>query len=348
MHQPYPDASKRDSTLPLRAPLPKRASLRRKMNLNLTSDNFSSTEANILPQNVALSVCVAKTFEFTRLSNFLTSIFPQVKTLQEDVLCCRLPASVAFNKSERVEMDDFSSCLKVFFFADGCFVIWGNPPEAASLSARLSELVRPFTTDPLAASESETLFYRQNYDADRLFVGMQGETILFHLPPDASPEEHANVEQAMLAFSAGLADSVKVGALESALESFVARCVKPIPTALASGSKLPLGRADVLRLTGELLRFRADLNLHSELVDTPEIFWSEPKLGDLYDRVARALDIRHRVHIINKRLDYANELASVLRSHLGEAHGLKLEWGIIVLIAVEVAFETLHLVNGIS
>ena len=53
------------------------------------------------------------------------------------------------------------------------------------------------------------------------------------------------------------------------------------------------------------------------------------------------------MHVLNKKLDYANELSSVLREHLSEQHSLKLEWGIIVLIAVEVAFETLHWVTGV-
>ena len=102
----------------------------------------------------------------------------------------------------------------------------------------------------------------------------------------------------------------------------------------------------MLKLTGELLKFRADLNLHSELIDTPEIYWSRPELEELYIKVSKVLDIRQRVHVLNKKLDYANELASVLRSHLSELHSLKLEWGIIVLIAVEVAFETLHWITG--
>ena len=62
--------------------------------------------------------------------------------------------------------------------------------------------------------------------------------------------------------------------------------------------------------------------------------------------VTRVLDIRQRGHVFNKKLDYANELVAVLRSHLSEQHGLKLEWGIIALIAVEVLFETLHWVTG--
>ena len=41
---------------------------------------------------------------------------------------------------------------------------------------------------------------------------------------------------------------------------------------------------------------------------------------------------------MNEKMDYAQEIASVLRQHLSEAHGVRLEWIIILLIAVEVVF----------
>jgi len=42
-------------------------------------------------------------------------------------------------------------------------------------------------------------------------------------------------------------------------------------------------------------------------------------------------------------MDYAQEIATVLRERLSEKHGLFLEWTIIVLIAIEVGFEILRL-----
>jgi required for meiotic nuclear division protein 1 len=147
-----------------------------------------------------------------------------------------------------------------------------------------------------------------------------------------------------LAFSNGLADSVKLGILEGMLDEHIDK-VKAIPSALMRNSKIALGRGEMLSLTGELLHFRAQLNLNSDLLDTPDIYWSEPKLEDLYIRISRVLETRRRTAILNKKLDYAKEMAQVLSEHLAEKHGLKLEWGIIALIAVEVAFETFHLIE---
>ena len=55
--------------------------------------------------------------------------------------------------------------------------------------------------------------------------------------------------------------------------------------------------------------------------------------------MGRALDIGSRIKVLNQKMDYSQEIASVLREQLSEKHSLRLEWIIIVLIAVEVGFE---------
>jgi uncharacterized Rmd1/YagE family protein len=66
-------------------------------------------------------------------------------------------------------------------------------------------------------------------------------------------------------------------------------------------------------------------------------------LEGYYEQVGRALDVGIRIKLLNEKMDYAQEIASVLRERLSETHGLRLEWIIILLIAVEVGFEVLRL-----
>jgi uncharacterized Rmd1/YagE family protein len=65
-------------------------------------------------------------------------------------------------------------------------------------------------------------------------------------------------------------------------------------------------------------------------------------MEDYFDKISKNLDVKPRIAIFNKKLDYANQVAEALRSHLHEEHSLKLEWFIIILIGVEIAFEVLH------
>ncbi|PTB77386.1 hypothetical protein M440DRAFT_1329888, partial [Trichoderma longibrachiatum ATCC 18648] len=111
---------------------------------------------------------------------------------------------------------------------------------------------------------------------------------------------------------------------------------------------VPLSRRFILQKTGELLSLRAKLNHYSELTDNlPDIFWdsrSELGLEGYYDQVGRALDVNVRIRALNQKMDYAQEIATVLRELSSEQHGTRLEWIIIVLIFVEVVFELRRIV----
>jgi required for meiotic nuclear division protein 1 len=168
---------------------------------------------------------------------------------------------------------------------------------------------------------------------------------------------------AKIAFSSGLARSTKLAVLERLTDTYFGS-TRSIPTILSRGtplpfnkprilrrfceilglgSRLPFSRPFILRKTGELLSIRAQLNLYNELTDSlPDLFWdSRHELGleGYYDHVGKALDVGVRIKVLNEKMDYAQEIASVLRETLSERHSLRLEWGIIVLIFIEVVFE---------
>lgn len=48
---------------------------------------------------------------------------------------------------------------------------------------------------------------------------------------------------------------------------------------------------------------------------------------------------------MNEKLNHCVELVSILSSHLSDRHHVRLEWMIIILIMVEVVFETLHYID---
>lgn len=161
---------------------------------------------------------------------------------------------------------------------------------------------------------------------------------------EVSPSHKANLVLAKIAFSSGLARSTKLAVLESLLDNYFAS-TSSIPALLSAGVRLPAryrNRAFILRKTGELLSVRAQLNL-TELTDkVPDLFWEarhELGLEGLFDQVGRVLDVQWRIRALNQRVDYASEIAEVLRGSASERHGLLLEWLIIGLIAVEVGFE---------
>ncbi|KAG0155169.1 hypothetical protein PDIDSM_742 [Penicillium digitatum] len=199
--------------------------------------------------------------------------------------------------------------------------------------------------------ETEDLEFVEDSKGENSVI--KGDTIILgtnsgHGDAKGSPAAQQSVDTVLtkVAFSSGLARSTKLAVLESLLSNYF-ESTRPIPTLLSQGSRLPFTRDFVLRKTGQLLSVRAQLNLYSELTDSlPDIFWdSRHELGleGYYEQAGRALDVGIRIKLLNEKMDYAQEIASVLRERLSETHGLRLEWIIILLIAVEVGFEVLRL-----
>lgn len=251
----------------------------------------------------------------------------------------------------------------VFIFPSGNIVSWSLPQSKISSLATLilSAADHPHQDEV----ETEDLEYiedprsrRSRITGDVIMLGTAPSMNLLlteNTDPDTalgeqqmalSAADELNITLAKIAFSSGLARSTKLAVLESLLHEYLVT-TSTIPTLLSKGSRLPFTRSFILRKTGELLEFRAQLNLYSELTDSlPDIFWdSRHELGleGYYESVGRALDVNVRIKQLNEKLDYASGIVEVLRERLSERHALGLEWMIILLITVEVGFEVLRL-----
>jgi uncharacterized Rmd1/YagE family protein len=83
-----------------------------------------------------------------------------------------------------------------------------------------------------------------------------------------------------------------------------------IPRQLAENGALRLRRHEALKLTGRLFKLRRDVNLISNVLDVPELFWTEASLKALYDAVREYMEIRPRVQVLNEKLNVANDFVS--------------------------------------
>jgi uncharacterized Rmd1/YagE family protein len=239
----------------------------------------------------------------------------------------------------------------IFIFPSGTLVTWNvKEREALHLVNRVLPEAAEFSH--LDLLETEDLEYLE--DPTRESSEVVGDTILLgtkaEYDSNDTPRETNTLDTeqrheidtvlAKIAFSSGLARSTKLAILETLLSAYQ-HSTHDIPIMLAKGDTKTLGRNNVpftrsfiLRKTGELLNIRAQLNLYSELTDSmPDIFWDsrhELGLGEYYDQVGRALDVGVRIKVLNEKIGFAQEIASVLRESLSEKHGLRLEWAIIL------------------
>lgn len=142
-------------------------------------------------------------------------------------------------------------------------------------------------------------------------------------------------------FALGLSRSTRLAVLENTFEKHL-QITKFNSDYLLKGLKIKTSEAEFLKLTGRLFLLRGKLNLHSELIETPDLYWSEPTLEKIYDSVSKILDINSRIAILNRKLDYATDEQRAFLGVLNEKKGTRLEWIIIYLIMVEVCFESFH------
>ncbi|KAG5984242.1 hypothetical protein E4U55_005513 [Claviceps digitariae] len=250
------------------------------------------------------------------------------------------PDKTEFDASEVVHAKGVNGG-DIFVFPSGTIVTWSLPPDVVT-----KQILR-------AAEDAHSPQNREVEDLDfmedvsRAESTMKGDMIVLGTRREHKDGDTLDTTLAKIAFSSGLARSTKLAALESALTHYF-ESTRHIPAILSQGSGLSLGRRFILQKTGELLSLRARLNHYSELTDSlPDIFWdsrSELGLEGYYDQVGRALDVNVRIRTLNQKMDYAQEIATVLREMSSEQHGTRLEIIIILLIFVEVVFELRRIV----
>ena len=143
---------------------------------------------------------------------------------------------------------------------------------------------------------------------------------------------------------------------------------------MAVDGKIRLKKTAIAKRIGQLFVDRASINLHSDILDHPDFFWEDDEWLSLYLKTSKYLEIERRAEVptkpkseglqgtsrlngttnsetttlsltitltptqvLNKRLDIIKELFDMLASELHQSHSNKLEWIVIILIAIEVA-----------
>jgi uncharacterized Rmd1/YagE family protein len=98
-------------------------------------------------------------------------------------------------------------------------------------------------------------------------------------------------------------------------------------------------------MIGEVFVIRHDVNLHTEILDTPDWFWNQRDVEELYKFCGGYLEMSNRTHILNTRLDMLKQLLSMLQAQQENAHSVKLEWIVITLIITSVLLELLQIIG---
>ena len=248
--------------------------------------------------------CTASAFDTQKLFATLKTEYKLSRF--REVLYCRYAAP-----------EDPTEGGDVFFFPYGSVVFWGL---SQSLERSLLKKIQPFEQQPVETPEEDIC----TYEYGTLFR-IQDDHIML-------PNQDLLTK---LAISHGLAQSVKLGIFEQAIQK-TSHWIQEIPELLSQKGKIQLSRKDIRKRMGRLFITRSSINLHQELLDTPEFFWERPELEPYYAQAAHYIDRERRVNVLNQRLTIIKELLEMLGSDLNYQHATYLEWTVIWLITVEV------------
>ena len=136
-----------------------------------------------------------------------------------------------------------------------------------------------------------------------------------------------------LSLAHAIAQSTKLSEFEDSMHHTL-ELTSHIPRELAQTGELRVSRRGALRMSGRLFKLRVDVNLTSDVLDTPDLFWNEASLQALYEAIRAYLEIDERAQTLNERLAVANDLLEIIHDHLNNNAMSKITWIIIVLIIV--------------
>ncbi|KAF9322237.1 hypothetical protein BG003_003248 [Podila horticola] len=214
------------------------------------------------------------------------------------------------------------STPELFFFDYGVVVIWGMSEQEES---RLLQEISRFEEEKLDDEDVETEEFSFHYNA-------QFQPRIYN---DVITLKSAGNYMVKLTISHAIAQSVKMTLFEGLIENTI-NATKNIPQTMAETGKVPMSRTAITKKIGQLFIMRINVNLVSNILDTPEIFWSEPSFQPLYSAIRGYLEIGQRVELLNQRTAVISDLLDMLKEHLTSSHGEQLEWIVIILIFFEI------------
>ncbi len=205
----------------------------------------------------------------------------------------------------------------IILFNFGVYITWNVDFESLKF---FQDFIKDFEIEPFEKPIVEKLIYKIDdefkLNFDKLIL--KDESIL-----------------TKIAISTSLAQNIKLINFETTIQTTIEEN-SSIPVILAQTGKINLSKKDTAKKMGELFLVRTKINLHYDLLDTPEFFWEYPEYESYYEKISKYLDIKARVEVLNKKVEVIQELFDMLGNEQNHRYSSFLEWIIIILIGVEI------------
>mmetsp|Transcript_27264 Transcript_27264/g.65691 ORF Transcript_27264/g.65691 Transcript_27264/m.65691 type:complete len:372 (-) Transcript_27264:108-1223(-) len=220
-----------------------------------------------------------------------------------------------------------------FIFKFGSLVVWGDETTSGIFRhGAVQAAVAKFASEPLGIKEQE--------EDDMYYKGPEAEGVTnFEVIGDTITLSTGQFSE-KLACAYAFAQAVKLAVWEQGVKHSIEAAKDPIERLRRDGH-IGLQHKAISQQIGNLFSQRCEVNLHTDILDTPEIFWENDRFESQYTAVRGYLDVDSRIDILNQRLEILKDLYECFQNELNTHHSNKLEWIVIWLICAEVLVEVL-------
>ncbi|KAF9898020.1 hypothetical protein BX616_004599, partial [Lobosporangium transversale] len=266
------------------------------------------------PSDQSTSTALEQQDYFTDTVEDQTTTLKSPTDLQPDT------ADLALTSSQNHAVAPFMGG-EVFFFDYGVTVFWNMTLEQ---EAWIMDDLAQFEIKRLLPEDVQTEefhFEYAGYSAPRIYndmITLRGGNHMIKLT-----------------ISHAISQSVKLALYECQMDDTIDD-TKIIPIQLAQTGKLNYSRPQITRISGHLFQLRMNVDLVSNVLDTPEIFWSEPELQPLYNAIRGYLEIGQRAKVLSDRCLVISDLLTMLRDDLASNNMNYNTWIVIILIVIAV------------
>jgi uncharacterized Rmd1/YagE family protein len=137
-----------------------------------------------------------------------------------------------------------------------------------------------------------------------------------------------------------IAKSVALERIEERVDSVVDE-VEGLIGSLGKG-KLDLSDSSMARLASSILSFKYTSIAHIMVLDKPDITWDDPEADSLYRTMASLFELNQRYQEIKHKSETLLDVTDVFSSLSHARRSARLEWIIIILIAIEIIIVILE------
>lgn len=264
-----------------------------------------------------LVLCTAEKINIPKLFGFLKERYAQ----KEVNIYFRECIHLKVGEEEGTQKGD------VFIFKYGVTVFWG-------VEAEEREMILSHQKYFEEKSYPKDLMEREDFRYGMVKEGAAIVNDVIYLDNDSLYNK--------MIISNAMAQSAKLDVFEEYVERTTER-VRGLPDEIITKGFITKKREDVFKMIGVLQRLKFNINLATNILDTPEILWYYPNYSSLYESFKLYLELKSRVEIINQKCGVIHEILDLLSTHINTKYSEKLEKIIIILICVETVIACIHL-----